>query len=208
MLTMDYHDYFASIDHEILKSDLRALDMDDRLFSLTSYFIDCFEGGKGLGLGSEISQVCAVFYANKVDHLAKDRLGFHCYGRYMDDSYLIGNRDDVREALSLIAIQSAALGLELNAKATLVRPLTHGFHYLKKRVMLTDNGKIVMRLERDNICRERKRIIKNEQMVSEGRMTRESADQSFQSWSAYASRYDAHKTLEEMAEFRNRLIVG
>lgn len=206
VLTMDYHNYFASIDHGILKADLKSLDMDDRLFELAAYFIDCFDGDFGLGLGSEISQVCAVYYASRIDHLAKDRLGFHCYGRYMDDSYLIGGRDDVSEALYLIRMESDALGLELNERATLIRPLTHGFHYLKKRVMLTESGRVVMRLERDNICRERKRIIKNEQMVADGLMTRESADQSFESWCAYASRYDAHDTAMGMVRLKSAVL--
>ena len=206
VLTMDYHNYFASIDHRILKADLKSLDMDDRLFELTAYFIDCFDGDFGLGLGSEISQVCAVYYANRIDHLAKDRLGFHCYGRYMDDSYLIGGRDDVSEALSLIRRESDALGLELNERATLIRPLTHGFHYLKKRVMLTESGRVVMRLERDNICRERKRILRNEQMVADGLMMRESADQSFESWCAYASRYDAHDTALGMVRLKSAVL--
>ena len=124
----------------------------------------------------------------------------------MDDSYLIGGRDDVSEALYLIRMESDALGLELNEQATLIRPLTHGFHYLKKRVMLTESGRVVMRLERDNICRERKRIIRNGQMVADGLMTRESADQSFESWCAYASRYDAHDTAMGVVRLKSAVL--
>ena len=207
VLTMDYHNYFASIDHRILKADLKSLDMDDRLFELAAYFIDCFDGDFGLGLGSEISQVCAVYYASRIDHLAKDRLGFHCYGRYMDDSYLIADRSTCEAALEAITSMSADMGLQLNTKATRITPLNQGFRYLKKRIMITETGRIVMRLQRDNIRRERQRVVKNELMVAAGEMSRESADQSWQSWRSYATRYDARTTLATMDEHRREAVA-
>lgn len=193
---MDYHDYFASIDHVKLKAMYARFPMDSKLFDLTCGFIDCFEGSSGIGLGSEVSQISAVLYVNPIDHLVKDRFGMHCYGRYMDDCYMIGSRNDVHEVMREVVDASAELGLVLNKKATTVRPLTQGWHYLKKRVSLTESGKIVMRLERENIKRERKRIAANRAAVAAGAMTLESAELSFQSWRSYASRYDAHRTIE------------
>ncbi|MDY5809522.1 MAG: RNA-directed DNA polymerase, partial [Coriobacteriales bacterium] len=202
VLTMDYHDYFASIPHGRLMDMYSRLGMDERLLGLAGYFVGCFDGDSGLGLGSEISQISAVFYTNPIDHLAKDRLGIHCYGRYMDDSYLIADRPTCEAALAAITEMSADMGLQLNPKSTRITPLTQGFRYLKKRVMLTDTGRTVMRIQRDNIRRERQRLVRNEMMVTDGKMTRESADQSWQSWCAYASRYDAHDTLATMEAHR------
>ena len=202
ILTMDYHDYFASIPHDRLMAMYSRLDMDERLLELAGYFVGCFDGDFGLGLGSEISQISAVFYTNPIDHLAKDRLGIHCYGRYMDDSYLIADRAACEAALDAITAMSTDMGLQLNTKATRITPLTQGFRYLKKRIMLTETGRIVMRLQRDNIRRERQRVMKNELMVAAGEMPRESADQSWQSWCSYASRYDARNTLATMNQHR------
>lgn len=197
--TMDYHDYFASVQHNKLKALYACLPIDERLYQLTCYLIDCFDGDRGLGLGSEISQISSLLYINSVDHLAKDRLGLHCYGRYMDDAYLIADKQQAQEALAAITAESQRLGLTFNTKATQLRPLTQGWHYLKKRVMLTETGRIVMRLERDNIKRARQRLRKNAELVAAGIMTLESAAQSWQSWQAYASRYNAHNTTKTVA---------
>lgn len=196
IVTMDYHDYFASVDHGALKNMYAMLPMDSRLLDLTCYLIDCFDGDKGLGLGSEVSQISAVYYLNSIDHLVKDKLGIRCYGRYMDDSYLVASKADAADALAAIADASAELGIKLNKKVTQVRPLTQGWHYLKKHISLTESGRIVMRLERENIKRERKRIASNRAAVEAGAMPQESASQSFRSWEAYASKYDAHRTIE------------
>ena len=53
VVTMDYHDYFGTIRHDVLKEMYARLPMDDRLLALTSYLIDCVAGDRGLGLGAE-----------------------------------------------------------------------------------------------------------------------------------------------------------
>ena len=45
-------------------------------------FIQAFGPEKSLGLGSEVSQICAVFFPNKVDHFIKEKLRIKYYGRY------------------------------------------------------------------------------------------------------------------------------
>lgn len=206
-VTMDYHDYFASIDHKKLIEMYGRLPMDDRLLQLTAYLINCFDGDHGLGLGSEVSQISAVYYVSPVDHMVKDRLGVHCYGRYMDDSYAIVPLDySATEVLDSVRVVSSELGLTLNDKATAIRPLRHGFRYLKKRILLTDTGKVVMRPQRDNVARERKRIRKNIYSVLEGKMTPESERQSFDSWRSHCMRLDAYRTVETMTRYRQELL--
>lgn len=201
IVTMDYHDYFASVSHSKLKAIYARLPMDERLYRLTCYLIDCFDGDYGLGLGSEISQISSLLYINSVDHLAKDQLGIHCYGRYMDDAYLIADKRHAQDALDALTAESHRLGLTFNEKATQLRSLTQGWHYLKKRIQLTDTGRVVMRLERENIKRARQRIKRNAERVTAGTMSPESAEQSWQSWLAYARRYDAWNTVNVMASF-------
>ena len=204
VLVMDYRDYFGSIRHDELKEMYARLDMDGRLHELTCYFVDCFDGDRGLGLGSEISQISAVFYVNRVDHFLKDTMGFHCYARYMDDSYLIGDLDDLAIALGCVENISADLGLTLNPNATVITRLDCGsFKYLKKRVFVSETGRVVMRLDRANVTRERRRIKDNARAVAEGRMSPESEEQSWQSWQAYAAKCDAHRTVQSMAAYRD-----
>ena len=207
-VTMDYHDYFASIDHKKLIEMYSRLPMDDRLLQLTAYLINCFDGDHGLGLGSEVSQISAVYYVSPVDHMVKDRLGVHCYGRYMDDSYAIVPLDySAAEVLDSVRDVSSGLGLTFNDKATAIRTLRHGFRYLKKKILLTDTGKVVMRPQRDNIARERRRIRRNLDLVREGRMTLESEQQSFDSWKSHCLRLNARRTVESMTRYRDGLLL-
>lgn len=63
-------------------SDVKAADMVCRV-------IDSFEGEKGLGLGSQISQIMELLVLNDLDHFIKERLHIKHYIRYMDDFILI-----------------------------------------------------------------------------------------------------------------------
>ena len=206
ILTVDYHNYFGSINHDKLLQMFRPLIDDDRVFDLTAYFIECFPGKVGLGLGSEISQVSAVFYPNGIDHYLKDTLQIHGCARYMDDSYTMSNDlNELRRHREIIIKKSAELGLQLNEKMTQITRFDGGsFTYLKKRVFITEENKIVMRLTPKNITQRRRTTKKHNAMVANGRMTPESRQQSFNSWRGYAEKYNSHtsiKRLETMFDF-------
>lgn len=206
-VTMDYHDYFNSIDHAKMIEMYGRLPMDGRLLDLTSYLVNCFDGGCGLGLGSEVSQISAIFYVSPVDHLAKDRMGVHCYGRYMDDAYaILPTKAEAEGLLAAIREKSYELGLSFNENVTKVRPLRQGFRYLKKRVRITETGKIVMRPQRESGVRERRRMRHNIEAVLAGRMSPETERQSWESWRSHCLNLDAHRTVTEMAAYRQRLL--
>ena len=207
VVTMDYHNYFGSILHAKLIEMYGRLPMDDRLLGLTAYLINCFDGNRGLGLGSEVSQVSAVFYVSPVDHVAKDRLGVHCYGRYMDDAYaILPTKAEAEELMRAVRAKSDELGLSFNERVTKIRPLRQGFRYLKKRIGITETGKIVMRPQRDNVVRERRRLRHNIQAVLAGDMKPETELQSWESWKSHCLRLDAHRTVVEMEAYRQRLL--
>lgn len=207
VLTLDYHDYFGCIDHAILIEMYRKLPMDARLLDLTSYLIDCFEGDRGLGLGSEVSQISAVFYVAPVDHLVKDRLGIKCYGRYMDDSYaILPSKADAESLLSSILKKSEELGLMLNDKATKIQRLDHGFRYLKKKVGITETGKVVMRPLRECATRERGRIRHNVNAVVAGEKTPEAEAASWQSWKSHCEGLNAYRTMKSVEAYRDGLL--
>lgn len=203
---MDYHDYFNSILHEKLLVMYALLPMDSRLFNLVKYFIDCFDGDSGLGLGSEISQISAVFYTNEIDHMIKDKYGFHCYGRYMDDSYIIGSQDDISDVKIELKRKLADFGLKMNEKVTTTVPLTQGFHYLKKRFFISESGKIITRLERKNVKRERRRLKKNIELINSGLMGLDSEASSWESWKSYATKYNSYRTVQSVYYDRMRLL--
>lgn len=88
VLKADVHHYFASIRHDILKQDVRELLDDERSLALTDLIIDSTPGNVGIPIGNQSSQVFALLYLNKLDHLMKEGFRFRYYGRYMDDFYI------------------------------------------------------------------------------------------------------------------------
>ena len=90
ILLGDLHAYFESINHECVYQDYTDIFVidDPKILYLLMDFIDAF-GEDSLGLGSQVSQITAVFYPNKIDHFAHEQLKIGEYGRYMDDFRLI-----------------------------------------------------------------------------------------------------------------------
>mgnify|MGYP003293648958 CR=1 FL=1 len=46
---------------------------------------------KGLGIGAQLSQCAGIWFPTSFDNYCKNKLGIKCYGRYMDDFYIISN---------------------------------------------------------------------------------------------------------------------
>lgn len=202
-LIMDYHDFFGSIPHEgtieVMSKGLK----DENLRYYTRMFIDAFDGDKGLGLGSETSQLGAILYPNPIDRLFKEKYKVHCYGRYMDDSYaLFADRKEAETAFAEAKELAKRIGIEINDKKTHIHNLaSDDFEYLKKRIRIEKSGRIVMRLTRANIRNERKRILEMKAEYDAGRMPISSIMQSYQSWRGYAKSYNAYHTVGQMDKF-------
>lgn len=198
ILTMDYASYFDSINHEILLNKLREVIDDNRIYELTKLFIDAFPGECGLGLGSEVSQTCAIYYPNDIDHYIKEQLHIRGYGRYMDDSYLI--HEDVeylKECKARIEEKLRGLKLELNPKHTNITRFDRGsFSYLKKRFCITETGKILVRLNRKNVTRNRRKL---KRMAQKG-VDEPSASRTYQSWRGYAKQCSAYNSARNMEQ--------
>ena len=161
ILQFDFHHYFDTIPHDKLLYKIREHVPDDRVFKLISRLVNDFEGDKGLGLGSQISQISALFYPNELDHKFIKTEGITGYGRYMDDGYVISNNKEVLHYLAgLLKEITDDLGIELNDNKTQISKLGRGFIYLKARFFLTKTGKVVMKFNRKNINRNRRKLKK------------------------------------------------
>ena len=86
-LKLDIRKYFDSIDHEILKTQLRRLIKDIRVTALLDGIIDSYETmpGKGVPIGNLTSQFFANLYLAFMDHYTLEKLRPCSYCRYMDD---------------------------------------------------------------------------------------------------------------------------
>lgn len=198
ILLWDLSQYFDSIPHAVLTKAARRKIVDDRLFKLYEAFVEAF-GEVGLGLGSEISQISAVFVASPIDHYLKDTLGIKGDGRYMDDGYIIHESMDVlRKCLAKLRELTEKMGLKLNEKKTKIVRLTRQFRFLKMRIYLSETGAVVRRLARENITKRRRQLRKFKAKLEAGKMTLKSIVESFVSWLGHAKRARSYKTIKAM----------
>ena len=198
ILQVDFSDYFANIDHAACKRIIdRSID-DERVKRIMSDQIDA-HGARGLGLGSEPNQILAVALPSPIDHLMLSLPGILASGRYMDDSYCIAlDKQTLWDALSRIEELCDSLGIIINRKKTRVVKLTRGFTFLKKRFSFGEGGRVVVRPCRSSITRQRRKMKKQAVLVAKGLMTKEQANQSYQSWRGSMKRLSAHETVRRM----------
>lgn len=169
IVRLDIRKYFPSIPHEILKEKLKAAIPDERVYDMICMVIDNFVkvkfdddlsfldrdfGIRGLGLGSQLSQLLALFYLSPLDHYIKEVLHVKHYLRYMDDMILIvKTRAEAEKIFKIIDEYLKPLGLVLNSKSHIKR-LDQPFEFLKMIYHLTKTGKVKHRITRKSLNRE------------------------------------------------------
>lgn len=205
VLLFDFSSYFDSISHEVLEQIIRSEYTDERLIKLLLHFIGMF-GEEGLGLGSQISQVLALATANRLDHYIKEDLGIHCYGRYMDDGYLIHqSKAYLQECLLKIRKKCEELGLKLNLKKTRIIPVRRDFQWLKIMFRLTESGYIVKRIWHKSVIRMRRKMKKLKRKMEAGILLMADVIASYESWKSHVKGLDVYKTLSSMDALYNSL---
>lgn len=156
----DFSKFFDNINHQVLLKLLSKDILDKDIFYLVKNNIDSF-GDRGLGLGSQVSQVCSIYYPTLLDRYFKEVLHIKGYGRYMDDGYAIcKDLDEVKKCREGLYKMAKILDITINNKKVSVTKLSSTFIFLKKRINLTDSGKVVIRLGKKSIHDARRRLVK------------------------------------------------
>ena len=207
VLLFDFSKFFDRVSHRVVKAVLHKEFSDERIIKLTEHFIDAF-GDVGLGLGSQISQVLALASANRLDHYIQEQCRIGSYGRYMDDGYLIHpSKEYLQKCLEGIRRICEELEITLNEKKTQIVKLSHGFTFLKVRFFLLPGGRIVRKIYHCSVTRMRRKLKSYQRFVTAGKMTMDDVYQSWQSWKAYASNFNAWHTIQSMAALYNKLFI-
>lgn len=197
-LVFDFSQYFKRINHAVILKILRKEISDDKLYKLTKMLVDDF-GDEGLGLGSQISQSCALVLPNKLDHYIKEVLGVKYYCRYMDDGCLIHHsKQHLQKCLTEITRICDELGIVLNKKKTQIVKLSRGVKFLKTRFILTKTGKIIRKPHKKNIVQMRRKLKTFRRWVDDGRMTLEDVRTSFQSWKGHQMKFNSYRARRSM----------
>lgn len=188
VLKCDIRHYFPETPHETAKAALRKRIQDPDALKAAEHIIDSFGGDRGIGLGSQVSQLVELAVLDDLDHYIKERLRIRHYIRYMDDFILIHeDREVLENALKEIRKRAEALGLALNRK-TQIAPLKHGIRFLKWRHILTKTGRVILRADKRSYRREEKRLRELAEKVKAGRIPIAVMANSYQSWDAHMAR--------------------
>lgn len=160
VLKCDVHHFFPSTRHDVAKAAIRKRVEDPKACEMVCMVIDSFGGDKGIGLGSQISQLVELAVLDDLDHYIKEQLHIRHYIRYMDDLILIHpNKETLARCKEIIGAHLNAIGLELNKKTTIYH-LRQGVKFLQWRFIVSDTGKITMRLGSNKMGKQRRKIRK------------------------------------------------
>ena len=138
-LNLDVRKYFDSICHDQLLGMLRRVFKDHLLLEMFDRIVRSFRGtnGRGLPIGSLMSQHFANFYLGWLDRFIKQELRIQGYVRYMDDLMFWSN--DREQLLDVYKKSSDFLTkrLSLEFKAPAISQLTWGVDFLGSRLFPT-----------------------------------------------------------------------
>jgi len=151
VLKCDIKKFFASIDHNILKSILEKNTQDKDTLWLLNNIIDSFQ--KGLPLGNLTSQLLVNIYMNEFDQYVKHKLKIKYYIRYADDFVVLSEDKKYLENV----LKQMKEFLENNLKLTMhpnkvfIKTIFSGVdflgwvHFPKHRVLRTSTKKRMFR---------------------------------------------------------------
>lgn len=168
------------------------------------------DSGKGLCLGSQISQTMALVVPNALDHFIKDEKHMKYYVRYMDDGIILSdNKDELWELLAEMREIVEGLGLRFNDKKTYITKSTKGFTFMKIRHYISkENGKVVKKLDHDGVARMRRKLKSFRLLVDSGKMSLDDVYTAMQSWLDHAKLAYSYKTVKNMLKLYDKLFDG
>lgn len=209
-LSIDFSKFFDNIDHEILYKMIDGKIKDQHIRELVRSFIKVFGDGKSLGLGSQVSQVTAIFFPDKLDHFIKEKLRIKYYGRYMDDLYLLHeSKEYLTYCLNEIIKVCDLYKINVNMRKTRIIKLSQGVEFLKGKYSLLPSGKILRRPSKDSTKRMRVKLKKFKVLVDTGKMNYSDLRTSYQSWRGnYKRRFDAYHRIRYMDRLYNSLFIS
>lgn len=208
VLVFDFSKYFDTAQHEPVFREFERSGIDDRLVTLSKYFIQNF-GDVGLGLGSQVSQIAALALPNRIDHYIKDVLGMKYYARYMDDGCIISeSKEKLEICLRELRRLCAEHGIRLNPKKTQIIKLTRGFTFVKVRFRYGANGKVVRRATYKGIRHMRKKLRIFRRWVDSGRMMAADVETSLVSWRGHMKRFHSYHMEQSVERLYRELFKG
>lgn len=205
ILKCDIHNFFGSIPHDRAKELIRRYITDETIITILDSFIDLNGTDVGLPLGLQQSQLISNLYLSDMDHALVEGMGIEYYGRHMDDFYIFSDSREYLEGLLLwIDNYVQSIGLELNPKTGITY---RAAEYLGFKIMISDSGKVIARLQNSKKKTKRHQIRKQVRDLAEGKLTPNQLAESYHGWRQFASKGDTHNMIRVMDAYLNRLLA-
>jgi hypothetical protein len=126
--------------------------------------------------------------------------------RYMDDFILIHqDKEHLEYCLDEINKYLASLDLKLSTKKTQIFPLKQGIKFLGFIFHLTETGKVIRKLRKENVTHEKRKLRRMKKLVDEGVLTKEHVDECYASWKAHAKQGNTYNLILSMNKFYKNL---
>lgn len=154
VLKVDFKDFFGSINHDKLVKEFSPYFSEKWL---KDYFIDVINSnGKevGITLGSEINQLSASSFTNKLDH----KLENYKYVKYMDDLIIIGAKEQIYNAYNLILEETKRLGINISKKKTYIQSIKRPISFLGFTFLKHPTGRITMKRKINKLRNEKRKL--------------------------------------------------
>lgn len=208
----DVRKYFPSIDHEILKGEIRrkikcrdtlwlldtVIDNSNEQQSPESYF----EGDnlfaplrrRGIPIGNLTSQHFANVYLNSLDHFVKENLRCSPYIRYVDDFCLFSDdREELVDWRCRVEERLAGLRLKIHPIKSQIFETKRGASFVGYRV-LPDR----IRVARKSVRRANRRLKDMERDFARGTISINEVKGCISSWIAHVSHADSYRLREKV----------
>lgn len=198
-LKLDIAHYFQSTPHLLLKTLVRRKIIQPDFCRMLDMIIDSFEdprtadaisadrfGARGIGLGSQHSQLLQLLYLDDFDHWLKEIQHIKHYIRYMDDMLIVINSHS--QALDLFQkIQSylSDIGLQLNPKSHIGR-IDQTMTFLKTNFTLKSSGHLKIKAYSHTISNQLRRLKVLTKKLHQGKISAKAFNQNVQSWHGFA----------------------
>lgn len=178
----DIHSFFASIPHERVMELIYRHLPDTDVQNVMRKYVDLTE--RGLPLGLQQSQLLANLYLSEMDHKLTEQLGAEFYGRHMDDFYILCESKEIAETLLTWCKNYVEnIGLELNPKTAI---FYRSFDYLGFHIIMSDTGKIVVRVAKGKIKSKRRHLRKLVSQLATGEITPQRMEKAYFGWRHHA----------------------
>ena len=154
---------------------------------------------KSIAIGAPLAQIAGIYLPTKIDTWCKYVRQVHCYDAYMDDRIIIHpDKEFLKELFDEIESICRELGIIINRKKTQIIKISKGFTFLKTRYILTENGKIIRKIPRDVVVRQRRKMKKLAAMAADGTISLADFENQYKGWRGDKNRYHARRTLINM----------